>query len=113
MFAVASQQIGYTEPLFSSGDDLSADADIIHGGGNEMAWGGYYEMSLTPLTLDGAAGNDTLFGDFNWDAGPAPNGETENERLIRVGLEGQYHGNELINGGKRLPANDAINRRTA
>lgn len=94
---------------------LSADgaADtLIAGGGNYIALGDSGDDYLalgqgadiglggaSADTVDGGLGNDTLFGDFNWDAGPAPDGETENERLIRVGLEGAYHGNDLIDGG--------------
>ena len=141
-FGIASQQGGYTEPLFSSGDDLSADADIIHGGGgNDMAWGGFGDMSLTPLALDpfGAAsltgsnslppkerrGNDYLDGgtgnDSLWGGGK------DDELIGGDGVGISRHQSEMLrstwkNGQKRnvsgpfkafWPANDDIHRRVA
>ncbi|RDE48787.1 MAG: calcium-binding protein, partial [Candidatus Accumulibacter meliphilus] len=75
--------------LGETGDDylsLGSGADIgIGGAGADIVYGG--------------AGNDHLFGDFNWDAGAAPANESDVERYIRVGLEGQYHGSDLLDGG--------------
>jgi Ca2+-binding RTX toxin-like protein len=96
-----------------SGLAASGAADtLIAGGGDDIALGDTGDDYLAlgqgadiglggagSDTLDGGADDDHLFGDFNWDAGPAPGGETENERLIRVGLEGIHHGNDFINGG--------------
>jgi Ca2+-binding RTX toxin-like protein len=70
------------------------DDNISLGSGSDIGIGG-----AGSDIIDGGDDRDALFGDFNWDAGAAPANETANERQIRVGLEGQYHGNDIIDGG--------------
>jgi Ca2+-binding RTX toxin-like protein len=96
-----------------SNEDVNGGADtIVTGAGNDCALGQLGDDYLSlgsgddfgiggagSDVVDGGDGNDHLFGDFNWDSGPAPDGETYDERLLRVGLEGQYHGNDIVYGG--------------
>jgi uncharacterized delta-60 repeat protein len=84
--------------LSGAGNDVvlgeTGDDYLSLGSGDDIGIGG-----AGADIVDGGDGNDYLFGDFNWDAGAAPANESEEERYIRVGLEGQYHGNDVLNGG--------------
>ncbi|WP_301100281.1 calcium-binding protein, partial [Propionivibrio sp.] len=96
---VASDGDGDADTIITGagGDLVMADGGddyLALGSGNDVGIGG-----AGSDIIDGGDDRDTLFGDFRWDAGPAPDGETEAQRYIRIGLDASEHGSDLIFGG--------------
>ncbi len=71
------------------GDDL-----IELGGGNDIGLG-----RDGSDTVQGGGGDDLIFGDFNYDASTPDPDLPDWARNAYAGLDGQYHGNDLLDGG--------------
>ncbi|QAU34865.1 calcium-binding protein [Janthinobacterium sp. 17J80-10] len=94
--------------------DVDGKADvIIAGGGGDIVNGekGNDFISLgkgndfgigahDADTVYGGEGNDLIFGDFNWDSSTPDGNESPGLLMDYAGLEGEYHGNDVLDGGK-------------
>ena len=94
---VGTHPDGKADIIFTgAGDDIAdgqlGDDYLSLGAGNDWGFG-----MQGADTLFGGSGKDILFGDFNWDEfGLKP---TADQRINYAGLDGQYHGMDVIDGG--------------
>lgn len=94
--------------------DVDGKADVIIAGGGSDIVNGEKGNDFISLgkgddfgigahdadTVYGGEGNDLIFGDFNWDSSTPDGNESPGLLMDYAGLEGEYHGNDVLDGGE-------------